>query len=45
MPVMRAIRERFAKEKPFKGLKIGMALHTEAKTGILAITWPREGGR
>lgn len=43
MPVMRAIRERFVKEKPFKGLKIGMALHTEAKTGILAITLA-EGG-
>lgn len=38
MPVLKAIRERFIKEKPFKGLKIGMALHTEAKTGVLALT-------
>lgn len=38
MPVMKSIRNRFIKEKPFEGLKIGMALHTEAKTGILAIT-------
>jgi len=38
MPVLAAIRERFRREKPFKGLKIGMALHTEAKTGVLALT-------
>ena len=38
MPVLREIRERFKKEKPFKNLKIGMALHTEAKTGVLALT-------
>jgi len=38
MPVLKDIRQRFKKEKPFKGLKIGMALHTEAKTGVLALT-------
>lgn len=38
MPVLKAIRERFIEERPFKGLKIGMALHTEAKTGVLALT-------
>jgi len=38
MPVLKTIRERFKKEKPLEGLKIGMALHTEAKTGILALT-------
>jgi len=38
MPVLKEIRERFTKEKPFKGLSIGMALHTEAKTGVLALT-------
>jgi len=38
MPVLKEIRERFKKEKPFRGLKIGMALHTEAKTGVLALT-------
>ncbi len=40
---MEEIRNRFLKEKPFKGLKIGMALHVEAKTGILALTL-RDGG-
>lgn len=42
-PVLQLIRERFRKEQPFKGLKIGMALHTEAKTGILAITLAEAG--
>ncbi len=38
MHVLGKIRERMAKERPLEGLKIGMALHTEAKTGMLAIT-------
>jgi len=38
MPVLQEIRKRFVKEQPLAGLKIGMALHTEAKTGMLAIT-------
>jgi len=43
MDVIKNVRERFKSEKPFKGLKIGMALHVEAKTGILALTL-RDGG-
>ena len=38
MPVLQEIRKRFIREQPLAGLKIGMALHTEAKTGMLAIT-------
>jgi adenosylhomocysteinase len=38
MPVLRDVRRRFADEKPLAGLKVGMALHTEAKTGMLAVT-------
>ena len=38
MPVLQEIRKNFIKEQPLAGLKIGMALHTEAKTGMLAIT-------
>ena len=38
MPVLREIRERLKKERPLEGLKVGMALHVEAKTGILALT-------
>ncbi len=38
MKVLGKIRERLVKEQAFEGLKIGMALHTEAKTGMLALT-------
>ncbi|MBO5547722.1 MAG: adenosylhomocysteinase, partial [Candidatus Methanomethylophilaceae archaeon] len=38
MPVLQEIRKNFIKEQPLAGFKIGMALHTEAKTGMLAIT-------
>ncbi|MCL2607754.1 MAG: adenosylhomocysteinase [Methanomassiliicoccaceae archaeon] len=43
MPVLGEIRKRFKKEKPLKGLKVGMALHVEAKTGILAIALAEAG--
>ncbi|HIQ38893.1 MAG TPA: adenosylhomocysteinase [Methanothermococcus okinawensis] len=43
MPVLNLIREEFKDEKPFKGITIGMALHLEAKTAVLAETL-MEGG-
>ncbi len=43
MPIISFVRERFRKEKPFSGIKIGMALHLEAKTGVLARTL-KDGG-
>lgn len=45
MPVMKEIDQRFSKERPLEGLKIGMALHTEAKTGVLAITLANAGAK
>jgi len=36
MPVLNRIREQFEKEQPFKGLKVSIALHLEAKTAYLA---------
>ena len=36
MPVLSLIEERFIKEQPFKGLKIAVAIHLEAKTAYLA---------
>lgn len=45
MPVMKKIDEIFSVEQPLKGLKIGMALHTEAKTGILAIVLANAGAK
>ena len=38
MPVLARIRERMVEEQTFEGLKVGMALHTEAKTAVLALT-------
>ncbi|MFZ2969908.1 MAG: adenosylhomocysteinase [Minisyncoccia bacterium] len=43
MPVLRQVRERFAKEKPFKGLKMSACLHVTAETANLAYTL-KEGG-
>src|SRR6185503_19107025 len=37
MQVLAAIRTRFEDEQPFAGLRIGMALHVEAKTANLAL--------
>ncbi|MEA3143426.1 MAG: adenosylhomocysteinase [Thermoplasmata archaeon] len=37
MQVLAAIRSRFEEEQPFEGLRIGMALHVEAKTANLAL--------
>ncbi|WP_236344143.1 adenosylhomocysteinase [Paenibacillus plantiphilus] len=36
MPVLNRIREQFEQEQPFKGLKVAISLHLEAKTAYLA---------
>ena len=38
MPVLAKIRARFEKEQPFRELSIGMCLHLEMKTAVLAQT-------
>src|SRR5215470_2402157 len=38
MPVLRAIRARFAKERPLKGVRIGACLHVTTETANLART-------
>ncbi len=43
MPVLGNIRERMVKEQVFEGLKVGMALHTEAKTAVLALSIQEAG--
>lgn len=43
MSALLHVRERFAKERPFKGLTIGMALHVTKETGVLVRTL-RAGG-
>jgi len=36
MPVLNQVRAQFEKEQPFKGLKVSISLHLEAKTAYLA---------
>ncbi|MGA1821682.1 MAG: adenosylhomocysteinase [Thermoplasmatota archaeon] len=43
MPVLRKIGEDIKVNGSLKGIRIAMALHTEAKTGILALTLARAG--
>ncbi len=38
MPVLRLIRERFAKEKPLKGIRLSACLHVTSETASLART-------
>ncbi len=43
MPVLRKIRERFAKEKPLKGVKIACCLHVTTETANLGRTLKERG--
>lgn len=36
MPVLNVIREQFEKEQPFKGYRVAVCIHLEAKTAYLA---------
>lgn len=44
MPVLEAIRERFAKEKPLDGLRMSCCLHVTTETANLARTLKAGGG-
>jgi adenosylhomocysteinase len=43
MPVLGAIAEDLRRGQPLKGLHLGMALHVEAKTGVLALAMKEAG--
>jgi adenosylhomocysteinase len=43
MPVVKSIRQRFAREKPFKGIRISGCLHVTTETANLALAL-RDGG-
>jgi adenosylhomocysteinase len=45
MPVLAAIREELKRKKNLRGLRIGMALHVEAKTGVLALSLREAGAK
>ncbi len=43
MPILAVLEERFTKELPFRGLKIAMSIHLEAKTARLALLFKAGG--
>ncbi|MFA5312254.1 MAG: adenosylhomocysteinase, partial [Methanomassiliicoccales archaeon] len=43
MKVLNEIGGRLVRDKAFEGAKVGMALHVEAKTGMLAVWLARAG--
>jgi adenosylhomocysteinase len=45
MPVLRKVRERFAKEKPLKGVTLGACLHVTAETANLMRTLKAGGAK
>ena len=45
MPVLAAIRDELRRKKALRGLRIGMALHVEAKTGVLALSLREAGAK
>jgi len=45
MPVLRQIRERFAKEQPLAGLRVGACLHVTTETAVLMTTLKTGGAR
>lgn len=38
MPILRGISEEFARDRPFRGLRVAVSVHVEAKTACLAET-------
>lgn len=43
MPLLAALEERFEREQPFRGLRVAMSIHLEAKTARLALLL-KQGG-
>mgnify|MGYP000153286808 CR=1 FL=1 len=43
MPVLNIIREEFVSEQPFKGIRIALSIHLEAKTAYLALVLQAAG--
>jgi adenosylhomocysteinase len=45
MPVLRQVRERFGKEQPLKGVRVGACLHVTTETAVLMLTLQAGGAR
>ena len=45
MPVLRQVRERFMKEQPLKGIRLGACLHVTSETAVLMLTLKAGGAQ
>jgi adenosylhomocysteinase len=45
MPVLRQVRERFAKDQPLKGTRLGACLHVTTETAVLMLTLKAGGAQ
>ncbi|PYO38397.1 MAG: adenosylhomocysteinase, partial [Candidatus Rokuibacteriota bacterium] len=45
MPVLRQVRERFTKEQPLKGVRLGACLHVTTETAVLMMTLKAGGAQ
>ncbi|HET7875087.1 MAG TPA: adenosylhomocysteinase [Methylomirabilota bacterium] len=45
MPVLRQVRERFAKEQPLRGVRLGACLHVTTETAVLMLTLKAGGAQ
>src|SRR5258705_12550092 len=45
MPVLRQVRERFSKEQPLRGVRLGACLHVTTETAVLMMTLKAGGGQ
>src|SRR5215467_11702276 len=45
MPVLRQVRERFSKEQPLRGARLGACLHVTTETAVLMMTLKAGGAQ
>src|SRR3979411_832606 len=45
MPLLRQVRERFTKEQPLKGVRLGACLHVTTETAVLMMTLKAGGAQ
>jgi adenosylhomocysteinase len=45
MPVLRQVRERFGREQPLKGIRLGACLHVTTETAVLMLTLKAGGAQ
>ena len=45
MPVLRQVRERFTREQPLKGIRLGACLHVTSETAVLMLTLKAGGAQ